>query len=178
MDQAEVITYPPLTRSIILVGLMGVGKTSVGKRLAHRLNAKFVDADEEIVAAANLSIPEIFERFGEPHFRDGERRVIARLLDEEPQVIATGGGAFMEPSTRALIKERGISVWLDADLETLLERVSRKNDRPLLRSGNPRETLRALALQRSPIYALADIHIKSAQGPHEATVDAILKALP
>ncbi len=157
---------------------MGVGKTTVGRRLAHRLDLPFVDADEEITLAANLSIPEIFRRFGEAHFRDGERRVIARLIDGKPKVIATGGGAFMQPDTRALILEHATAVWLDADIETLVERVSRKNDRPLLAGGDPDEILRKLAAERNPVYAQAHVHVTSQGGPHEATVDAVLKALP
>lgn len=164
-------------KAIVLVGLMGVGKTTVGRRLANRLNLPFVDADEEIVAAANMPISEIFERFGESHFRDGEKRVIARLVDETPKVIATGGGAFIQDDTRALILDKALAVWLDAEIDTLVERVSRKNDRPLLAKGNAGEILRDLAKVRNPIYALAPIHVKSHGGPHEATVDAILKAL-
>ncbi len=156
---------------------MGVGKTTVGRRLAARLMLPFVDADEEIIAAANMPIAEIFARYGEGHFRDGERRVIARLIEEEPMVIATGGGAFIQDETRALILEKALSIWLDADIDTLIERVSRKNDRPLLQNGDPGEILRALAKVRNPIYALADIHIKSQGGPHEATVETIVKAL-
>jgi shikimate kinase len=166
-----------LQRPIVLVGLMGVGKTTVGRRLANRLDLPFVDADEEIVRAANLSIVEIFERFGEAHFRDGERRVIARLIDQVPKVIATGGGAFIEAETRALILENATVIWLTADIDTLVERVTRKNDRPLLRTQNPAETLRNLAKVRNPIYAQAHIHVQSQGGPHDATVDAILKAL-
>ena len=167
-----------IDRPIILVGLMGVGKSTVGKRLAARLHLAFVDADHEIEDAAGLSIPEIFERFGEAHFRDGERRVIARLMDGKPKVIATGGGAFMQPDTRALILEKGIAVWLDADIDVLAERVGRRDgSRPLLKGRDPREALTELAAIRNPVYALAPIHVFSEPLPHEATVESIVKAL-
>jgi shikimate kinase len=175
---SEAAIFKKMTKKpIVLVGLMGVGKTTVGRRLANRLDLPFADADEEITNAANLTISEIFERFGEAHFRDGERRVIARLVDGSPKVIATGGGAFIQPETRTLILEKARAIWLDADIDTLAERVARKNDRPLLNTENPREVLRNLAEIRNPIYAEAHIHVKSQGGPHEATVDAILKAL-
>ncbi|MBV9840191.1 MAG: shikimate kinase [Sphingomonadaceae bacterium] len=164
-------------RPIVLVGLMGVGKSTVGKRLATRLHLPFVDADQEIETAAGCTIPEIFERFGEPAFRDGEKRVIARLIDGAPKVVATGGGAFMHPETRALILEQATAIWLDADIEVLADRVRRRDDRPLLRGRDAREALRELAAVRNPIYALAPIHIRSQPHPHEATVDAILAAL-
>jgi len=164
-------------RSIVLVGLMGVGKTTVGRRLAARLGLPFVDADHEIETAAGMTISEIFERFGEPHFRDGERRVIARLINGEPRVIAIGGGAFMHPDTRALILERATAVWLDADVKVLADRVSRHNNRPLLVGKNALETLTNLAELRNPIYALAPIHVYSQPSPHEATVEAIVEAL-
>ncbi|HEV2569526.1 shikimate kinase [Sphingomonas sp.] len=167
----------PLDRPIVLVGLMGVGKTTVGRRLAQKLDVPFVDADEEIEAAAGLSISEIFERFGEPYFRDGERRVIARLIDGSPKVIATGGGAFMNDRTRALILERAIAVWLKADIETLVERVRRRSTRPLLKNRDPRQVLSELAAVRDPVYALAPIHVRSQPSPHEATVQSILRAL-
>ncbi len=162
---------------IALVGLMGVGKSTVGRRLAQRLALPFVDADHAIIEAAGLSIAEIFERYGEEHFRDGERRVIARLVDGQQKVIATGGGAFINAQTRALLLEKAIVVWLDADVETLAERVGRKNDRPLLQSGDPKEILIRLAKERNPIYALAHIRVNSQPNPHDATVDAILKAI-
>jgi len=165
------------TRAIVLVGLMGVGKTTVGRRLAARLGLDFVDADAEIELAADLSIAEIFDRFGEAHFRDGERRVIARLVDGTPKVVATGGGAFMNEATRALILERATAVWLDADLETLTTRVARRDDRPLLRGKDPRRILGDLAEVRNPIYALAPIHVQSHAAPHEATVEAIMQKL-
>lgn len=164
-------------RPIVLVGLMGAGKTTVGRRLAQRLGLAFVDADEEIEVAAGMSIAEIFDRFGEPYFRDGERRVIARLIDGAAKVIATGGGAFMNDQTRALILERATAVWLEADLDTLVERVKRRSTRPLLRDKDPRQVLADLASLRNPIYALAPIHVRSQPSPHDATVKAILKAL-
>jgi len=169
---------PLIDRPIALIGLMGVGKSTVGKLLAARLDLPFVDADHAIEEAAGLSIPEIFDRFGEAHFRDGERRVIARLVKGEPKVIATGGGAFMQPETRALILDRALAVWLDADVEVLTERVRRRSGtRPLLAGRNEREVLAELAAVRNPVYALAPIHIRSEAQPHEETVDAIIKAL-
>ncbi len=156
---------------------MGAGKTTVGRRLAQRLGLVFVDADEEIEKAAGLTIAEIFDRFGEPYFRDGERRVIARLIDGAPKVIATGGGAFMNDQTRALILDRATAVWLEADLDTLVERVKRRSTRPLLRDKDPRQVLGDLAKLRNPIYAMAPIHVRSQPSPHDATVKAILKAL-
>jgi shikimate kinase len=173
------MTAPPHSpdRPIVLVGLMGVGKTTIGRRLAQRLGLAFVDADEEIEAAAGMTIGEIFEVFGEAYFRDGERRVIARLIDGNPKVIATGGGAFMNEQTRALILENATAVWLEADLDTLVERVGRRSTRPLLKDRDPRQVLSDLAKVRNPIYALAPIHVRSQPSPHDATVKAILKAL-
>lgn len=168
---------PRPRRPIVLVGLMGVGKSTVGRRLAGRLHLPFVDADKEIETAAGLSIPDIFARYGEQGFRDGERRVIARLIDGRPKVIATGGGAFMNDETRALILARATAVWLDADIEVLLDRVSRRDDRPLLHDRDPREVLVELSAKRNPVYALAPIHVRSEPLPHDATVDSILKAL-
>jgi len=164
-------------RNIVLVGLMGAGKSSIGRRLANRLGLPFVDADTAIEAAAGCTIEEIFERFGEAHFRAGERRVIERLLEEGPQVVATGGGAFMDPQTRAAIRRRGISVWLKADLEVLVQRVKRRSNRPLLKQGDPRETLGRLMDLRYPVYAEADITVPSGEGPHESVVEAIVAAL-
>ena len=165
-------------RTIVLVGLMGVGKTTIGRRLAARLRLAFVDTDREIERAAGLSVAEIFERFGEAHFRDGERRVIQRLLAGRRTVLATGGGAFMNETTRALILGRATAIWLDADLDVLAERVARRSGtRPLLTGRNPREVLGELAAVRNPIYALAPVHIRSEPLPHEATVTAILKAM-
>lgn len=164
-------------RPIVLVGLMGVGKSSLGKRLAAQLRLPFVDADAEIEAAAGMPISEIFARFGEPHFRDGERRVIARLLEGGPRVIATGGGAFVDPETRALIRRKAVAVWLDCDLETLVARVARRNHRPLLAGRNPRTVLESLAAVRNPLYAEAPVHVRTGGGPHEEGVGAILAAL-
>lgn len=177
MNPAAPPSHDLHTKPIALVGMMGVGKTSIGRRLAQRLHIPFVDADQEIVDAAGLSIPEIFERFGEPHFRDGERRVIARLFDGKRKVIATGGGAFVNEETRRLMLERAVVIWLDADIDTLVERTARKGDRPLLANGDAREILTRLAQERNPFYAQAHIRVKSQSNPHEATLDAILKAL-
>lgn len=166
------------TRPIVLVGLMGVGKTTIGKRLAARLDLPFVDADHAIEEAAGLSIAEIFEKFGEPHFRDGERRVISRLVDGTPKIIATGGGAFMQDETRRLILEKATAIWLDADIDILAERVRRREGtRPLLKDRDARQVLAELAAVRNPVYALAPIHIRSQAQPHETTVEAIVKAL-
>lgn len=164
-------------KPIVLVGLMGSGKTTVGKRLAARLRWPFVDADQEIEVAATMPIPEIFSRFGEPHFRDGERRVIARLMDGGARVIATGGGAFVDPQTRALILQKGTAIWLDASLDTLVARVSKRSNRPLLTGRDPAEVLAGLAEVRNPCYAEAPIHIYSRNGPHDEAVEAILQAL-
>jgi shikimate kinase len=166
-----------LDRGIVLVGLMGAGKSSVGRRLAKRLGLSFYDADSEIEKAADCTIAEIFERHGEAAFRDGERRVIARLLDGPPHILATGGGAFMDEVTRAAIRDKGISIWLRADLEILLERVKRRDNRPLLKQGNPEDILRALMAERDPVYAQADLTITSSQGPHEDVVEQIVLAL-
>jgi len=167
----------PFQRPIVLVGLMGVGKTTIGRRLARRLDLPFVDADDEIVIAGGMSVSDIFERFGESHFRDGERRVIARLLDGRPRVIATGGGAFMNAQTRALILETATAIWIDSDIDTLAERVGRRNDRPLLAGRDARSVLSDLAKLRNPVYALAPVHVVSHPSPHEATVDAIISQL-
>ena len=162
---------------VVLVGLMGVGKSTVGRKLAALLNRDFVDADDAITEAAQLSIPEIFEQFGEPYFRDGERRVIARLIEEGHGVIATGGGAFVDPSTRALILERAVAVWIDCDVATLVERTARRNTRPLLRGGDPHEILTRLAAERAPFYAEAPIRVVSENGPHADTARAIIEAI-
>jgi shikimate kinase len=164
-------------RPIVLVGMMGVGKTSIGKKLAERLKLGFVDVDDEIETAADLSIAEIFERFGEEYFRDGERRVISRLLDGRPKVIATGGGAFINIETRKLIKQTSFSVWLTADIDVLVERVSRRNHRPLLAGKNHRDVLLELGKLRDPIYAEADIKVRSDASPHAQTVEHIMKAI-
>lgn len=166
-----------IDRPIVLVGMMGVGKTSIGKRLAARLGKDFVDADDEIEKAAGLSIAEIFEKYGEDYFRDGERRVIARLIEESPKVIATGGGAFVNDFTRALILERATSIWLDADIQILAERVSRRSNRPLLKGKDPVTVLTELGKVRNPLYAAANFHIRSDTSPHARTVENILKAL-
>lgn len=165
------------SRSLVLVGMMGVGKSSVGRRLAQALDLPFVDADKEIEEAANRSIVEIFETYGEAHFRDGEKRVIQRLLTEGPQVLATGGGAFMNEETRAEIAARGISIWLDAELSVLIGRVKRKPTRPLLQQANPEQVLADLLELRNPVYALSDINITSRDVPHEAVVQDILTGL-
>jgi shikimate kinase len=164
-------------RSVVLVGMMGAGKTSVGRRLAQRLGLPFVDADAEIEAGSRMTIPEIFERFGEPYFRDGERKVIARLLDEGPKVLATGGGAFMNPVTREKIAASGVSIWLKPDFDVLLRRVRKRSNRPLLQTSDPETTLRRLLEERSPTYALAEITVESRDGPHDYVVDMILEAL-
>lgn len=166
-----------LDRPIALVGLMGAGKSTIGKRLAAALGLPFVDTDSEIESAAGLTAAEIFELYGEADFRDGERRVVARLVDGELKVMATGGGAFVDPRTRALLNEQAITVWLDAPVEVLAERTSRRDTRPLLRGGDPRETLRRLAEQRRPAYAEAHIHIRTGAGAHRDVVEAILKAI-
>ena len=168
----------PAARAIVLVGLMGTGKTTIGRRLAARLRLPFVDADHEIERAAGSTIAEMFQRHGEAAFRDGERRVIARLIDGNRKVLATGGGAFMQPETRALILARATAVWLDADIDILVERVARRRGtRPLLAGGDPAAVLRALAIERNPVYALAPVHIRSQPLPHEATVETIVRAL-
>jgi shikimate kinase len=170
---------PPLAplRTIVLVGLMGAGKTNIGRRLAARLKLPFVDADHEIEAAAGETIEEIFKHQGEAAFREGERRVIRRLLDGPVQVLATGGGAFMDPETRARIRERGISVWLRADLELLLQRVARRANRPLLKRGDPRRILAELMERRHPVYAEADLTVDSVDGPPELTLQKVVAAL-
>jgi shikimate kinase len=166
-------------RPIVLVGMMGVGKSSVGKRLAAALDWNFVDADDEIEASARMTIPEIFASHGEAHFRDGERRVIARLLRESGgrTVIATGGGAFCNAETRALILEKAIAVWLDSDVDTLVERTARKSHRPLLQQGDPREILTRLREERRSAYAQAPVHVNSGNGPHGKTVARVLKGI-
>jgi shikimate kinase len=176
-DPAIAAVARRIDRPVVLVGLMGAGKSTVGKKLAALLKTDFVDADEEIEQAAAMSVGGIFERFGEPYFRDGERRVIARLMDERHGVIATGGGAFVNPETRALILERGIAVWLDAALETLVERTARRGNRPLLRTGNPAETLARLKAEREPLYAEAPIKITSDGTPHLDTARRIVEGI-
>jgi shikimate kinase len=177
VDSDAVTPVPAGERSIVLVGLMGAGKSTVGRRLAKRLGLEFVDADDAIEAAAGLSISEIFARYGEPYFRDGERRVIQRLVAGPRKVIATGGGAFADAETRATILRDAIAVWLDADIDTLVARVSRRDHRPLLKGRDPGEVLRDLAARRNPLYAEAPIRVVSEPAPHQVTVDAIVAAL-
>jgi shikimate kinase len=164
-------------RSVVLVGLMGAGKTKIGRRLAIRLGLPFFDSDQEIEAAAGETIEEIFANRGEQAFRDGERRVIARLLAGPVHVLATGGGAFMDPMTRAVIARRGVSLWLRADLDVLVQRVSRRADRPLLKAGDPRAILSELIERRHPIYAKAEVTVDSGDGSPEATVNRALATL-
>ncbi|MBM3732197.1 MAG: shikimate kinase [Acidimicrobiia bacterium] len=164
-------------KSVVLVGLMGAGKSSVGRRLAKILDLPFVDADEEIERAAGCSIEDIFRLYGEPAFRDGEERVIARLLESGPQVLATGGGAFMNPRTRERIRERAISIWLRADLELLVRRTARRGGRPLLAHGDPRATLERLMAERYPVYAEADMTVDTTDENIERMVDRILAGL-
>jgi len=166
-----------IDRPVVLVGMMGVGKTSVGRRLAAALHLPFTDADDEIAHAAQMSIPEIFEQYGEAYFRDGERRVIARLVGQGRGVISTGGGAFANPETRALILDQAIAVWLDSEIEVLLERVKRNANRPLLKNGDLRETLTRLKAERESAYAQAPIHVKSGAGPHHRAVNTVLKGI-
>ncbi|MBL4836097.1 MAG: shikimate kinase [Kordiimonadaceae bacterium] len=164
-------------RTLVLVGLMGVGKTTVGRRLAKKLGLDFVDSDFEIEQAAGMSVIEIFEKYGEEDFRSGERRVMTRLLDGTPKVIATGGGAIINAETRALIKSNALTIWLDADTDILVERTGRRDTRPLLKEGNPEEILEKLAAERAPFYAEADLKIVSSEGLHDTVVNAILDAL-
>jgi len=165
-------------RSVVLVGMMGVGKSSIGRRLATRLGIPFVDADAEIEKAAGMSISDIFARDGEAYFRSGEARVIARLLDSGPQVLATGGGAFMNEATRAAIKTKGVSIWLSAEFDVLMRRIAkRKNERPMLQTDDPEETLRQLIAVRDPVYALADLTVQSREVPHDSIVAEIAAAL-
>ncbi len=166
-----------LEKTLVLVGMMGAGKTSVGRRLASTLGVPFRDADVEIEAAAGCTINEIFERFGEPAFRSGERKVIARLLSDPPHVLAAGGGAFIDAETRERIRERGVSIWLRAPLDLLIQRVLRKDTRPLLRNTDSRATLERLLRDREPIYAQADIVVESDEGPHDVVVRRIVAAL-
>ncbi|MCR9071912.1 MAG: shikimate kinase [Alphaproteobacteria bacterium] len=172
------VTESPLRRPLVLVGLMGAGKSSIGRRLAQRLGVAFADADTEIEEAAGRTIPEIFEAFGEEEFRNGERRVIRRLIEGGgPSVLATGGGAFMADDTRALIRERATSLWLKADFETLFERVSKRSNRPLLKTADPKATLRDLMAKRYPVYAEADIVVETRRVPIEETVDKVYHAV-
>lgn len=164
-------------RSIVLIGLMGAGKTAVGRRLANKLDLPFIDADTEIEVAAGASISEIFAEHGEAYFRQGERKVIARLLQGGPQVLATGGGAYMNPETRAAIKARGVSVWLKADVKVLLKRVGRRGNRPLLASADPEKVMKKLMQERYPVYGEADVTVESRDVPHDTIVGAVIDAL-
>ncbi|MCC6940924.1 MAG: shikimate kinase [Novosphingobium sp.] len=170
-----------IDRPLVLVGMMGVGKTTIGRKLATMLHLPFVDADEEIERAAHMPIPDIFATYGEPYFRDGERRVIARLIGEGRQsdrkVLSTGGGAFVDVSTRALVLEKAIAIWLDSDIATLVERVGRKDNRPLLKTGDPKEILTRLRDERQPYYSQAPIHVISSTQPHQITASRILRAI-
>jgi shikimate kinase len=176
-EQDGIIVSALGSRSIVLIGLMGAGKTTVGRRLAKRLNLPFVDADHEIEAAAGKTIPEIFADHGEAYFREGERRVIGRLLFKGPQVLATGGGAYMDPETRRAIREHGISVWLKADLPVLMKRVRKRGNRPLLANPDPEGVMQRLMEQRYPVYADSDITVESREVPHDSVVDDVVKAL-
>lgn len=166
-----------IDRPVVLVGLMGAGKSTVGRKLAALLRTDFVDADEEIERAASMTVAEIFERFGEPYFRDGERRVIARLIHEGHGVIATGGGAFIHPETRALVLAEAIAVWIDCEVATLVERTGRRSSRPLLKNGDPAEILARLHTERTPFYAEAHVRVSSMRGPHASTACEIIEAI-
>ena len=166
-----------LDRPIVLVGLMGVGKSTVGRRLARRLGLPFVDSDSAIEDAAGYTAAEVFERFGEKDFRDGERRLVARLIEAEVRVIATGGGAYVDPRTRELLNDRAITVWLDAPVDVLTERTGRRNTRAQLRTGDPKATLERLSTERRPSYGEAHIHVRSGDGAHGEVVDSIVEAL-
>lgn len=166
-----------LRRTVALIGLMGAGKSAVGRRLATTLKAPFFDSDDEIVRAATMPIPDIFEKFGERHFREGERRVIARLLSGPPHILATGGGAFITAETRALLRARAHVVWLRADLDTLVARCGRRDDRPLLKGRDVRQRLAELMEARDPVYAQAESVVESVNGPHEVVVRAVMRAL-
>jgi shikimate kinase len=166
-----------LNKTVALVGMMGAGKTSLGRRLSARLEVPFRDADHEIESAASLTVSEIFEKFGEPYFRDGERRVILRLLGEAPHVLATGGGAYMDPMTRAAMKERALTIWLKAPVEFLVSRVKKRDTRPLLRDGDLKDTIEKLLAIREPVYAEADMTLDYDDGSHTSTMDEIVDAL-
>lgn len=173
----EAVRHALGSRSLVLVGLMGCGKSSVGRRLADALSLKFIDADNEIETAAGQTIPEIFEYHGEAYFRDGERRVISRLLNAGPQVLATGGGAFMSEQTREAIAAKGVSIWLKAELSVLMRRVMRRDNRPLLKTADPEARMRDLMAIRYPVYALADVTVESREVPHEEVVCHIIQSL-
>jgi shikimate kinase len=166
-----------LDRPVVLVGLMGVGKSTVGRRLARRLGLSFVDSDAEIEDASGYPAAEVFERYGEQDFRDGERRLVARLIEGDVRVIATGGGAYVDPNTRKLLNDRAITVWLDAPVDILAERTSRRDTRAQLRNGDPKTVLERLADERRPSYSEAHIHVKSGDGAHRDVVETIIRAL-
>lgn len=170
-------SQPQNGKAIVLVGMMGVGKSTIGKRLALRLNIPFVDVDDEIMLSANMDISDIFEKHGEQHFRNGERKVIERLLDGTEKVIATGGGAFIQDDTRAIIMQHARTIWLHANLDILVNRVSRRNTRPLLHNRDPKEVIAELSKIRDPIYAMAQYHIRTDDNPHEQTASKIIEAL-
>jgi shikimate kinase len=175
-QEAEIIAALG-TRSVVLVGMMGAGKSTIGRRLSGRLRLPFLDADLEIEAAAGMPIPDIFETHGEPHFRDGEARVIARLLDHGPAVVATGGGAFMREETRSRISAKAVSIWLKADADIIMRRVKRRADRPLLQTADPAATVGRLIEEREPVYQHADLTIWSRDVPHEKIVEECIEAL-
>src|SRR5215510_6771720 len=175
--QEAAITSALGKRSVVLVGMMGAGKSTIGRRLAARLRLPFLDADTEIETAAGMTIPEIFERHGEPHFRDGEARVIARLLEGGPIVLATGGGAFMREETRRRIAAKAVSIWLKADPDVIMRRVRRRADRPLLQTADPEGTVTRLLTEREPIYRNADLTIASRDVPHDKIVEECLETL-
>jgi shikimate kinase len=166
-----------LQKTVALVGMMGAGKTSLGRRLAARLEVPFRDADQEIETAAGLTVSEIFAKFGEPYFRDGERRVIARLLSEAPHILASGGGAFMDPDTRAAMRQSALTIWLKAPAGVLLSRVKKRDTRPLLQGGDPKETIEKLLAVREPVYAQADITLECVDESHHSAVDRIIAVL-
>lgn len=177
MGQSRKYSRYKCTRSIVLVGMMGAGKTTVGRRLAPLIGLPFFDADAEIEKAAGMSISDLFKLHGEPSFREGEAKVIKRLLEGPPHVLATGGGAVTRPQTRKLIAEKSVSIWIKADIDTIVRRASRRGARPLLKTGDPRETIRRLLEERNGLYAEADIHVDSQPGPHANTVALILEKL-
>lgn len=176
-DQHLPVFGASLRKHVVLVGLMGAGKSAIGRRVATAINARFLDADREIEVAAGMTIPDIFESRGESEFRDGERRVIARLLDEAPFVLATGGGAFIDDETRGLLAKRATTVWMRADLKTLVKRCGRRSNRPLLKNGDPEKILGRLIEERYPVYAEADVEVFSRDEPHEVAVNEIVRCL-
>lgn len=177
LNNQDEIEAPFQARTVALVGLMGAGKSTVGRRLANALDRKFYDSDEEIERAAGMSIADIFSIHGETDFRRGEKRVLERLLDGAPHILATGGGAYLDPDTRNLLRQKAVTVWLNADLHTLWKRVAKRGHRPLLRAPNPKAVLEKLFDERAPIYSKADLVVESHDGPHDRVVKAILEAL-